>query len=416
MPLKIFSEITHRVRQSSQAATADALDALGDIREARAKLLDGLGHTPDAVLNRLTHEGEVEVTIYSTYGFMQDGRWLISLRGRVHQKRRLPDEVVAGLVAKAIKCENPRMDNLVPRSRNFTDDSRSGQTVAVEFDSDPDREQFVFPKSDLNGLVERDIELSEERARRLLDVQGETAWLSFSVVSSGHAGSGRVRLLEAEGLSVVSDIDDTIKVTLVPGDKDEVLRRTLCEDFESAPGMAQKYVQEWGHASFHYVSGGPWQLYRPLFDYLVGGAGGFPEGTFHLTYHPKNFLAEDTREILIETVVGSLGATFAHKVKEISKLLTRLPGREFILVGDSGEVDPEVYRHVTTEFPGRVREVWIRDVLHDKALNDYRLDGMQVIEVEPVVCATIHHYEKLSMRFQEVYGRPYVRNTFPPCT
>jgi hypothetical protein len=412
MPLKIFSELTHLVSHAALPAASDALDRLGEeIKESRAKIIRGFGHGVDAEdLNDFTHEGGVEVTIYPTYGFEREGRWVIPLRGRVRQKRRLPDEAVARLVAKTIECGHPDLHNIISRSRDFTDDSRSAQTVVIEFDADPGGERYAFPKSDLNGLVEREIELPGDAARRLLDSQGETAWLSFKVVSEGHAGRGRVRLLEAEGLSVVSDIDDTVKVTLVPGDKDEVLRKTFCQDYQAAPGMSEKYNREWGEAAFHYVSGGPWQLYGPLSDFLIRGAGHFPEGSFHLTYHPKNFLAEDSREILIESVVGSLGNTFAHKVNEIGRLMSRLPGREFILVGDSGEVDPEVYRHITTEFPGRVREVWIRDVLNDAEVNAYRLEGMSTIKVEPPLRATTHHYQKLAMRLQELYNRPYVRD------
>lgn len=411
MPLKIFSELTHLVSNSMMPEASEALDRLGEeIKESKAKILEGFGHGMDLEdVNDLTHQGGVEVTIYPTYGFQREGRWVIPLRGRVHQRRRLLDEAVARLVARAIGCDHPDLQNIVSRSLSFTDDSRSGQAVVIEFDSDPDREQYAFPKSDLNGLIERELELTDHGARKLLDSQGEAAWLSFSVVSGGHTGRGRVRLLEAEGLSVVSDIDDTIKVTNVPGDKDLVLRRTFCQEFEAAPGMSEKYNQEWGDASFHYVSGGPWQLYRPLSDFLIGGAGHFPEGSFHLTYHPKNFLSEDSREILIETVVGSLGKTFSHKVDEISRLMNRLPGRDFILAGDSGEVDPEVYRYVSTEFPGRVREVWIRDVLNDAEVNAYRLEGMRIIKVEPPIIATPHHYQKLALRLQEVYNRPYAR-------
>src|SRR5215216_3456646 len=211
MPRKIFSGFTHLV-----TAASGALGELGnDIQKSSTKILEELGHSPEALLNSFTHKGEVEATISSTYGFVRDGRWVISLRGRVHQKRKLPDEAVAKLVAQAIKCENPNLETIVSRSQNFTDDSRSNQTVVIEFDSDPGREQYAFPKSDLNGLIERDIELSDDRARKLLDAQGQTAWLSFRVVSDGHSGSGRVRLIEPEGLSVVSDIDDTIKVTIV---------------------------------------------------------------------------------------------------------------------------------------------------------------------------------------------------------
>lgn len=425
MTVKIFSGISEAakaLKDPQRATPADVVEGVGS-RDAASKGLfsrinDIFHIDPSRIVenvNHLTHEGGIDATIYPTYGYPENGKWTIPLRGRVHQKRQLPDHVIAGVVARRIDCTNPDLSNLVARSRDFTDDSRSGQTVSIQFDSDPKSERHGFPASDFNGLIESRIELSDERARELLEAQGDTGWLAFTVVSDGHTGRGRVRLIEPEGLSVVTDIDDTIKVTLVPGDKDQVLRNTLCEDFRAADGMADKYRSEWADATFHYVSGGPWQLYRALQEFLIDGAGGFPQGSFHMTYHPKNFLSEDTREILIESIVGSLGNTFNHKVNEISRLMERFPGRRFVLVGDSGEVDPEVYRHITEKFPGRVEAVWIRDVLNDREVNPYRLEGMNVIKVDPPVCATIHHYQKLSTRFQEVYNRPYARNTSAPC-
>jgi phosphatidate phosphatase APP1 len=378
------------------------------VAEGVKKHLEGLVED----INDITHSGEVEVTIYTTYGYMQDGEWVIPMRGRVHQKRELPDKVIARTVAESIGCVDPDLDLVVKRTQDFTDDSRSGQSVILTFESDPENEQYGFPLSDLNGLIELEIKLSVEKARGLLDAQGSSQWLSFNTV---HGGSGRVRLIEPEGVSVISDIDDTIKVSMVPGDKDEVLRRTFCREFETVDGMARRYRQDWGEASFHYVSGGPWQLYRSLYNFLIEGEGGFPDGSFHMNYYPKNFLSEDTREILIDAIVGSLGRTFDHKVEQIKTLMTRFAGRSFILVGDSGEIDPEVYRHIKDLFPTQVREIWIRDVLNDEEVNPYRLEGMNMIKVDPAVCATIHHHEKLSVRLQERYGKPYIRNTAPPC-
>lgn len=427
MPFKIFSEISAVAKNlidPLKDKASDVTDDLGaKIQSSKTEIIEKVNHVFHAGesgivedVNRLTHEGGIEVTIYASYGYMQNGKWIMPMRGRVHQKRKLPDEIIAGLVAKMIRCDQLDMNTIISRSQAFTDDSRSGQAVTIEFDSDPDNNQYSFPKSDLNGLIEREIELSDEAARKLQEAQASTQWLTFSAVSGGHSGKGRVKLIGSEGVSVISDIDDTIKETLIPGDKDEVLRRTLCADFQTAPGMAQRYNQDWADASFHYVSGGPWQLYRPLYDFLIKGEGGFPDGTFHMTYHPKNFLAEDTREILIETIIGSLGSTFNHKVNEIKKLMQRFPGRRFILVGDSGEIDPEIYRHVRDEVPGQVQEIWIRDVLNDAEVNPYRLDGMNVIKVEPTICSTIHHHQKLSMRLQEIYDVAYARNTSPPCS
>lgn len=413
MPFKIFSEIS----KAAKGLKAPIEGVASDVTD-KVKLIFNAGESGIVErVNDFTHDGEIEATIYSTYGYRQDGNWVIPMRGRVHQKRRLPDDLIAGVVQRLIHCEQPQRSTLAARSREFTDDSRSGQAVTIEFDSDPNKERYDFPESDFNGLIERDIELSEERARQLLEAQSSTAWLTFKVVSESHQGRGEVRLIEPEGVSVVSDIDDTIKVTIVPGDKDEVLRRTLCREFEPAAGMAKMYEDNWSDAAFHYVSGGPWQLYRPLHEFLTKEENGFPNGSFHLTYHPKNFLAEDTREILIDSIIGSLGSTFNHKVKEIKKLMQRFPRRSFVLVGDSGEVDPEVYTQIKGEFGRQVKEIWIRDVLNDAEVNKHRLPVgiIKTIKVDPVICATIHHYQKLSTRFQEIYNVPYARNTAPPC-
>ncbi len=39
--------------------------------------------------------------------------------------------------------------------------------------------------------------------------------------------------------------------------------------------------------------------------------------------------------------------------------------RKFILIGESGERDPEVFRKIKEEFPGQAQEIRIRDVLND---------------------------------------------------
>lgn len=367
-------------------------------------------------LNTVFHDGDVEATIYPTYGYLQGSEWLIPLRGWVHQNRRLPDDLINRLADEIIECQDADMINFHSRFEAFTDDSRSRQEVTIEFDSDPDKERFTFQKSDLNGLIEMTLGLSETKAQKLLENQGSSnRWLTFSVVSNGHSGKGAARLVEPEGISIVSDIDDTIKVTEVPGDKDVVLRNTFCREFVAVQGMADRY-QGLGDISFHYVSGGPWQLYEPLHDFLNNGTARFPKGTFHLNYFPKNFLAEDTRSLLKDTIAGSLGRTYDHKVEQISRLMDRFPGRKFILVGDSGELDPEVYRRMRDLFHKQVGEIWIRDVVGDEQVNPYRLDGMKVIKAEEIICATEEHYQKLAVIIQREHQRQYIKNTSPPCS
>ena len=362
-------------------------------------------------LNKVVHDGDVEVTVYASCGSLHDNSWQIPLRGWVHQDRRVPDRLFNELAELTLGCTDAENNNFSFRFDAFVDDSRSGQAVVIQFDGD--NERFSFPTSDANGLIETTIALSAAKAEALLSQQGSRDWLSFNVVSAGHHGRGRVILIGPRGLSLVSDIDDTIKVTEVPGDKDVVLRNTFCHDFIAANGMSEKY-RSFSETAFHYVSGGPWQLYQPLSDFL--SAQGFPAGTFHFNYFPKNFLAEDTREHLKDSLCGSLGRTYSHKVEQITRLMQRFPEREFILVGDSGELDVEVYRRIRELFGARVREIWIRDVVNDQEMNSFRFNGVDtIIKPEKIVCMTAEHYEKLAVIIQREHQVPYVKNTRPPC-
>jgi len=363
-------------------------------------------------LNNVFHDGEVEVTIYATYGFLQGAEWVIPMRGWVHQNRRLPDDLIFELAQAVIRCGDAETSNFAARFDAFSDDSRSKQTVTIRFDSD--NEQHTFLMSDLNGLIETNVRMPTAKAQTLLEQQNAQGnWLSFSVVSDGHRGKGKVQLIEPQGVSLVSDIDDTIKVTEVPGDKGEVLKNTFCRDFVSVKQMIERY-RALGNVAFHYVSGGPWQLYQPLSDFLAGE--GFPGGTFHLNYFPKNFLSEDTRSLLIDSIAGSLGRTYDHKVEQITRLMERFPGRDFILVGDSGEVDVEVYLRMKELFGARVREIWIRDVVNDEAVNSFRFKEVStIIKAEQIVCPTEEHHEKLAVVIQRAHQVPYAKNNLPPC-
>jgi phosphatidate phosphatase APP1 len=105
-----------------------------------------------------------------------------------------------------------------------------------------------------------------------------------------------------------------------------------------------------GATTFHYVSSSPWQLYVPLSTFA--SSVGFPDGAYHL----KAFRLAGT------SLLNLFTSSLEIKLPAIRRILDRFPDHTFLLVGDSGEKDPEIYGLLAREHPGRVRHVFIRRV------------------------------------------------------
>ena len=184
--------------------------------------------------------------------------------------------------------------------------------------------------------------------------QGNVDSADFSLVSESGKHTfavGKILLYPRQGLSIVSDIDDTIKDSQV-GDRKELLANTFLRKFRSIEGMADLY-RDWAGqgAAFHYVSSSPWQLLEALQTF--SDEVGFPDGSMHL----RNFRLRD--QLLRKLVLRRNG-----KVIAIRNLLKALPEREFVLIGDSGEKDPKIYRKICKQYPDRVKAVFIRDLVY----------------------------------------------------
>ena len=174
--------------------------------------------------------------------------------------------------------------------------------------------------------------------------------------------SGRVHLVSPEGWSVISDVDDTIKQSGVL-DKIELLRNTFLREFAAVDGMSAAYQAWEGEgAAFHYVSAGPWQLYRPLAAFA--NKSGFPSGSWQLRY----FRLQDG------SAAAMLAAPDGYKGAEIDQLLKDFPRRRFILVGDTGERDPEIYGEAARRHPERIRLIALRNIA-DEVLDNPRMQA-----------------------------------------
>ena len=342
-----------------------------------------------------------EVTVYNSYGYRHiadESMWVVPMRVWVHDNRDTPfveDAIENWAIGHFEKDLDRRLEvdekaQLRSCLANFIADDKSNESVSFTFADDGTETVFPFAKATShNGVIEESIRVPDELVRACYARQaGDSRWLKIDAQTSDtHGrGSGRIRFLEPEGLSVISDIDDTIKVTHVPAGKRSVLRNTFLKLFRAADGMRDRYIRIASEAGadadtcFHYVSGSPWQLYGALSRFLFEQAQ-FPTGTVHMKNLRKNLLDRGALRDIMAFAVGGDLATLDQKVRQITNLMIHLPRRKFILVGDSGEKDPEVYRVMQKLFPKQVLKIYIRDVLGE------RLTGMELISGSDVSVA-----------------------------
>ena len=94
-----------------------------------------------------------------------------------------------------------------------------------------------------------------------------------------------------------------------------------------------------------YVSSSPWNLHDVIADFL--DAQEIPVGPM----------------LLRDWDIGrEMMRTRQYKLAQIREIMGTYPSLPFILVGDSGQEDPEIYGELVTEFPGRILAIYIRNV------------------------------------------------------
>ncbi len=367
------------------------------MKQSLRKRIVGMLAASVSLTSLLAYADEEQVTFYPTYGYKEGDAWNIPMRIWVHEKpdriRRAVAKVARDKIAERAGItilSQAQKDLFMARARGFVEDSESGESVVFQFDKDPDNKEYRLGnrkgafKTDRNGLLESTLMLGDETVKRLLRAQAsEQGWLTYRAVSDEHVGTGQVRLIPPEGRSVISDIDDTIKITEIPAGEKAVLSNTFFRDFAAVPGMAEMYRAFGNDVAFHYVSGSPWQLYGPLAEFLFDERANFPRGSFHMKNVRTNPFESETYQDLWALIVGkSRNATFNQKIAQITMLMAHFPKRTFILIGDSGERDPEIFRKIRETFPDQVEEIRIRDVVNAADNPPDRLEGMTVIPVD----------------------------------
>ncbi|MDH3701229.1 MAG: App1 family protein [Alphaproteobacteria bacterium] len=280
-------------------------------------------------------------------------QWILPIRAWVFEPEHdsLWRRATLSVLTLALGLDDGAADNEIfrKRARWFLVDNERGKSFKLTIWKDR-----ALGPSQPNGHLQGDITLQ----RRGPGAEPGSFWLRYAAVLP----PGDTRLFRGEalfpgsaGLSVISDIDDTIKISNVT-DKEALLANTFLKPFEATPGTPAAYrrLAATG-AVFHYVSSSPWQLYPSLRAFM--DASGFPVGSFHL----KDFRVKDS------TFFNMFTSSTKSKPPVIEALLAAYPNRLFILIGDSGEQDPEIYGAIARRHPDRIRHIYIRTVTPETA-------------------------------------------------
>ena len=305
---------------------------------------------------RTNIEATDRVVLYPTCGHFDSKTrtWRIEVRGTVYEEgaiswRKQLLLLVLRRVAKVQPDESQRAI-FESRIREFIAPTERGKRLVVRVG---DKVYPIRKKTKRNGRFVGSVRIPRAEVEELRhDGHLSDGWLKLLIETpyGEHGFHGRAQLIDAQGVSVISDIDDTIKVTDVHSRR-ALLENTFLREFRAIDGMAEVF-QHWEAqgAAFHFVSSSPWPLYSSLEEFLQ--ATGFPGGTFHL----RSFRLHQhmLRRLLLIRRRG--------KMVNMLAIMKRFPERQFLLVGDSGERDPEFYGTLARKFPGQVMGIYIRSL------------------------------------------------------
>lgn len=185
---------------------------------------------------------------------------------------------------------------------------------------------------------------------------------------------------------IISDIDDTVVKT----DAFNLLKMARNTFLHNAHtrlpfnGVAAFYTALVGGVNpMFYLSSGYWNLYDLLCDFFQ--IRGIPPGSLFLT------------DMGLTPDYVFLPGHRQHKLGAVDDLLTFYPDLPFILIGDSGQKDPEIYLEAALKYPGRIPAIYIRDVSRDKRdtaieamIEQAAAVGTTMLRVADTVEAAVH--------------------------
>ncbi len=298
--------------------------------------------------------------VLEKYGIDRPG-YIAAFRGFANAEAcEIMGRVLADAPPRIPDSDGTKWKNLQEQWARFESDEVPGVTVEVS----------------CNGHLQRTVTDDEGYYRVRIPItppSTRSLWLQGQVTIPGSALKATHEILavsdEAE-FGIISDIDDTVLDSKVVDWKASA-KLTFLHNVRTRkplPGVAQLYRSlQRGRSDvpvnpLFYVSSSPWNLYDLLESFL--SINEIPPGPILL------------RDLGVEPQYFIKSKGHGHKLDNVRMLLARYPTLGWVLVGDSGQADAEIYTTAAREFPGRILAIYIRDVdpdtdsIFDKGVDD----------------------------------------------
>ena len=281
-------------------------------------LLVSIGHTKD------------NIVVYHAYG----NNHQVIVQGRMEKKKDF----------KKVTQDDGWFRNLWRRLRQVEGDEIESATINLSIN----HESFKT-KGDDEGYFEFNIKTKE-----VLPMGFQKITLHIEGNKNLHETNATI-IDTTFLISIISDFDDTIIVsdvthkiklgvnTMFKNYKQRTLVPTMLERFKKILAQNPKGTP----STLFVLSGSPQQLFIPVEEFLD-------------YYHfPKHTL-------ILKKAHGAnkdpLTDQFAYKTQKIERLIKLYPNIQWVMFGDSGEKDYQVYKAIKEKYPKKVKSYFIRNV------------------------------------------------------
>ncbi len=267
-----------------------------------------------------------KVEVYGCYG---NPRYIV-VEGRVFDSR----------VEQNQTQEDGYLVNIKNKFAQLFNDEKEHEAVTIALDG---RDHLVL--SDDEGYFEFEFSTSKDHFFHAQSIkvsinQGETVTNCNAFIPSSQ-----------EQVGVISDFDDTLVISDV-ADKFSLLGNIFLKNYKqrtlikSMQEIVNRVIGK-EHRAFFLITGSPKQLHNSIDHFLDHH--NFPKRTII-----TKKLHGDNSDPLFDQL--------EYKFEKVKKLILLYPNIQWVLLGDSGEMDKEVYTQIQKAYPNRVKNIYIRNV------------------------------------------------------